>query len=447
VSTLADRVRAVLKPSGQPDQTGPTRPYLPDAASGAGTRQDHLSSLEQVLGGEWRQDGGSCFVVETRWDPASSHGSETIATMASRLEEAADEALLLIGSPARRPFIFFDLETTGLGGGAGTYAFLVGFGWFDACGGFVTRQYLLVQFSDERPLLTTVTGELGRAGALVTFNGKSFDAPLLETRYLYHRLEWTGASLPHLDMLHASRRFWRRDGEQLRRDGTDESVCSLTALERHILGVPRRSDVPSFEIPSRYFHFVRTGDARPLKGVVEHNRLDLLSLAALTTRMLHLVRGGPPCARDAREALALGRTYARAGLERRAQDAYGRTIELCAPGAIGAGSSTVHVEALRALALASRRARNYNQAAGYWQRLLEVPGCRPHAAREASEALAIHHEHRIRDLETAKAFALRSLEHDRHPAWDEAARHRLARLERKLDSLRSLGPRLEFAEP
>src|SRR5439155_9374274 len=301
----------------------------------------------QVLGGEWRHNDGSCFVVETRWDPASRHGGEAIATIANRLEEAVEEAAILIGSPARLPFVFFDLETTGLSGGAGTCAFLVGFGWFDGGGGFVTRQYLLVRSSDERPLLAMVAGELGRAGVLVTFNGKSFDAPVLETRYLYHRLEWAGARLPHLDMLHAARRLWRRDGDESWRDISDDSGCSLMALERQILRAPRRGDVPSFEIPSRYFHFVRTGDARPLKGVFEHNRLDLLSLAALTARMLHLVREGPGRARNAREALALGRIYARAGLDRRAQDAYGRTIELCALGPIAAGSSMVYIEALR----------------------------------------------------------------------------------------------------
>ena len=451
MSTLADRIREVLKTHrgerpGVP-QDGADHPVALPPDAGRQTGRDHKSGLEQVLGGEWRQGDGSCFVVETRWDAAARHGGEAIATMASRLEEAVGDASILIGSPVRLPFVFFDLETTGLSGGAGSYAFLVGFGRFDEGGGFVTRQYLLVRFSDERPLLETVAGELCRAGALVTFNGKSFDQPVLETRSLYHRLEWTGAGVPHLDMLHAARRFWRREGDESRRDIRDAPGCSLMALERQILGTTRQGDVPSFEIPSRYFHFVRTGDARPLKGVFEHNRLDLLSLGALTTRMLQLVRGGPACARDAREAFGLGRTYARAGLDRRAEDAYGRTIELCAPATIGTGSSAVYIEALRALALASRRSRSYHEAAGYWQRMLEVPGCPGRLAREASEALAIHHEHRIRDLQTAKTFALRSLEHERRPAWDEATRHRLARLDRKLGSLTFRGSRFEFLEP
>src|SRR5213079_2321368 len=97
-------------------------------------------------------------------------------------------------------------------GGAGTHAFLVGCGWFEADGGFLTRQFLMVRYSDERPLLATVAGELARAGALVSFNGKSFDAPVLETRYLFHRLDWIGGGMPHVDVLHPARRFWKRRG-------------------------------------------------------------------------------------------------------------------------------------------------------------------------------------------------------------------------------------------
>ena len=106
--------------------------------------------------------------------------------------------------------MFFDLETTGLSGGAGTLAFLVGCGWFEDDGAFVTRQFLLARHADERMLLEAVAAELARAGALVSFNGKSFDAPLLESRYLFHRLPWSGREMPHVDVLHPARRFWKR---------------------------------------------------------------------------------------------------------------------------------------------------------------------------------------------------------------------------------------------
>ena len=101
--------------------------------------------------------------------------------------------------------------------------------------------------------------------------------------------------------------------------GLQHEACSLQALERQILGARRAGDVPGFEIPARYFQFVRSGDAGPLRAVLEHNRLDLLTLASLTARLLHLARTGPDGARDAREVLALGHVYARAGLEERAR--------------------------------------------------------------------------------------------------------------------------------
>src|SRR5580693_2720943 len=196
--TFADRIRGVLRTTEQGSGGVSADPWPETPSDPSSTGID----LGSVLGGEWRQrDGASCFAVETTREPSSVLGGETVGTLAKRLEEAAAGAALVAGVPAPSPFGFFDLETTGLSGGAGTYAFLVGCGWFDDDGAFVTRQYLLVQFADERSLLALVAGELARAGALVSFNGKSFDAPLLETRFLYHRLEWSGARRPHIDML------------------------------------------------------------------------------------------------------------------------------------------------------------------------------------------------------------------------------------------------------
>jgi hypothetical protein len=410
LSTLADRIREIVAPApGR--STGLPPGAAPQPIAGPPTHAD-----VSALGGEWR---GSCFVVERRYERARDHGLETVGALHERLMAAAGDApLLAAGAPARAPFVFFDLETTGLSGGAGTYAFLVGCGAFDEEGAFVTRQFMLTRFADERPLLAAVAAELAPAGALVSFNGKSFDAPVLETRYLYHRLPWAGAALPHLDVLHPARRFWRGDEEM--------SSCSLGSLERQILGARRVGDVPGFEIPARYFQFIRSGDARPLSAVLEHNRLDLLSLAGLTARLLHLVRGGPGAAKDARESLALGRVYARAGLELRAREAFHHAADRSSP------HGTIRVDALRALALAWRRARQHEHAASCWRAVLDTPGCPGTIAREATDALAIHHEHRLRDFAAAKGFALRSLDCGMRPAGLAAVRHRLARIERKM---------------
>ncbi len=424
MSSLADRIRAVLQTpraavsASTAGAAGVPRPdqQAASCAGGAG------AALEQALGGHWRPaQGGSCFVVETRVDRAAIHGVERVETIADRLAVSAAAAALLARAPAPPPFLFFDLETTGLNGGAGTYAFLIGSGWFDGDRSFLTRQFLLVRFADERPVLGALAGDLARAATLVSFNGRSFDAPLIETRYLYHRLPWPSADVPHLDMVHVARRFWKQAA-----DGP-ESGCSLAALERLLLSHRRQSDVPGFEIPARYFRFVRTGDPRGLTAVLAHNRLDLLSLAALTARALHLVRAGPEAARTPREALALGRVYMQGGLDARAHDAYEHAVDL----ATRWPADDVQVDALRALAVAFRRARRFDDAARCWRRMLDVRGCPRQAARDASEALAIHHEHRIRDLAAARTFALQSVGTD--PRSNRKAAYRLKRIERKLE--------------
>jgi uncharacterized protein YprB with RNaseH-like and TPR domain len=451
LSVLADRIRVIVRtsdagvsPAPPPDVAAPpTPPALRDApALPAPPGPPALPDLERALGGEWR---AGCFVVDRRVEPSVRHGREGIGKAAERLEHASDDARLFTsGAPAGPPFVFFDLETTGLSGGAGTLAFLVGCGWFESDGAFVTRQFLLTRFADERPLLEAVAAELGRAGALVSFNGKSFDAPLLETRFLFHRLEWI-AGLPHVDVLHPARRFWKdsyvgrsflsrldRDPERV---APQREACSLAALERQIVGARRAGDVPGFEIPGRYFQFIRSGDGGPLKAILEHNRLDLLTLASLTARLLHLTRTGPNGACDAREALGLGHVYARAGFEERARTAYRHAIDRCRSprGAF----DPIRIHALRMLALAWRRARRYDEAASCWGELLQIRGCPPQLEREAPAALAIHHEHRRLDLSSAKAFALRSLESGAQPAWRDAVQHRLARLDRKM-ALQSL---------
>lgn len=419
-STLRDRLRGIIHPAGVSsgaEGTGTPLPMVP--------RDTRVGQLEASLGGAWRErPSGRSFVVTRRYLPSELYGRQPIGEFAERLERASATARLFGALEARPPFVFFDLETTGLSGGAGTYAFLVGCGWFDGEGAFVTEQHLMIDYAGERAMLGVVAEDLARAGALVTFNGKSFDAPVVETRYLFHRSESPCAQLPHLDVLHPARRFWGVASDQ---------GCSLVTLEAHILGARRVGDVPGFEIPARYFQFIRSGDPRPLEAVLEHNRLDLLSLAGLTARLLSLADRGADATDDAHEALALGRVYERGELPWRAEQAFERAITLSGT---AARLGLVKVEALRALAVEARRGRRYDRAAERWRQVMDVPACPRLISREASEALAIHHEHRLRDLDAAKSFALKSLELDRDAAWGDAVRHRLARIERKIVSER-----------
>ena len=411
MTTLAERLRGVVRPSGGAEVPGPPAPHIADAVA-------------ETLGGEWRDERGHRFlVVDRKYAPGYRHGHVAVMDSLPPWPQFPILAAPVPGGLTRARvegrLVFFDLETTGLAGGAGTYAFLVGLAWFDGAV-FRTRQFFLSSYTAERALLDAVAGEAAGADAIVTFNGKSFDLPLMETRFVLHRMTTPFAALPHVDMLHPARGLWRSDDEEGMPGG-----CRLTALEETLCGHKRDGDVPAFEIPSRYFHYVRTGDARPLAVVFEHNRLDLLALALVTARMSQLLDEGAAAVRTAREAVGLGRLYERAGMGVEAGACYLRADEL-------PGDVTARADALRRYAVLSRRGRRYEDAAGAWRRALGLGQCPPSIAREAMEALAVHHEHRARNLSEARRFAMRSLQFNITQARQHALQHRLARLERKI---------------
>lgn len=413
MSSLADRLRAILPPSASARHVAP-------AASAQASRRVETSETNaaDVLGGEWRDD---FLVVERCYSPGYRHGRIAIADAAPPTEGWGRLHLLTASDvQVTSRCLFLDLETTGLSGGAGTYAFLVGLAWFDRCT-FRVRQFFLSSFAAERVLLQAVRDAADETGAVVTYNGKSFDLPVLETRYVMHRMATPFAELPHVDMLHPARRLWRASADVAEGDGS----CRLTGLERTLCGHEREGDVPGFEIPGRYFHYVRTGDARQLEPVLEHNRLDLLSLALLTARAAQLLDEGPSTSQAAREAFGLGQLYERAGLPTEARASFERAAALPA-------DVVTRAEALRALAVSRRRVRDYTGAAESWRALLELRGCPAGIVREATEALAIHHEHRLRDPRSARTFALKSLGMPATPSRRDALEHRLSRLNRKL---------------
>jgi len=401
-SVLAARLRGIVRPPTAVAAAPPVAPSLSDGAA-------------ETLGGHWAEGRGHRYIVIDRsYGPGYRHGRIPLMDAMPPWPRLS----LLGGSDASR-LLFIDVETTGLTGGAGTYAFLVGCGWFDGPT-FRVRQLFLSSYAAETAILDGLC-ELARGTTgVVSFNGKSFDLPLIETRFLFHRMQTPFAGVPHVDMLHPARRLWRAHEESIA-----PPSCRLSVLEQGLCGVARDGDVSGFEIPARYFAYVRNGDVRPLEPVLEHNRLDLVSLVLLTARASQLLDEGPRAARNAREALGLGRLYERGELFDLACAAYRRCAEL--PSDI-----VTHAEALRSYAVMARRLRRFPDAAAAWQRLLALDGCPPRITREAIEALAIHHEHRLRDPLAARGFALQSLRLESTVSRRHAVRHRLARLERKL---------------
>jgi uncharacterized protein YprB with RNaseH-like and TPR domain len=343
-----------------------------------------------------------------------------------------DDAAADVVGEADAPVLFLDLETTGLSGGAGTVAFLVGCGFFRD-GAFHTRQFFLTGFAAERAMLHAVTSLLSQAACLVTYNGKTFDVPVMETRWLFHRVPPPWTELTHLDMLHVSRRLWRARGD------LDEAGCRLVMLEHDLFGVIRQGDVPGFEIPARYFGYIRGGDASLLEPVLHHNRLDLLSLACLTARALRLVREGASGAHDPQECLALGRELARLRDDTRA--------DVCFQAAADSpfASATVRAEALYALARRLRRARRYPEAAMVWRRLMACNAPRDMLHSEARQALAVHYEHRDRDLDAAHEWAADAYRVESDDRRRDAFAHRIARLRRKIAVHAKGGPQTAFS--
>ena len=310
---LAERLRGVVRSGGSASPNPPYARRPGYAESSKAADPVCVDDAAETLGGEWRD--GRYLVVDRTYHAGYRLGRVAVADCLPPDDGQWPRlGLLMSGADgANAPdgrLLFLDLETTGLAGGAGTYAFLVGCGWFDS-GVFRVRQFVLTSFGAERLLLEEVAALMRASGVLVTYNGKTFDAPLIDTRFLFHRLEAPCSGLAHIDLLHPARRLWR-PAVDAQLDGAEPS-CRLSLMEQSILGHVREDDVPGFEIPSRYFQFVRSGDARGLDGVLEHNRLDVLSLAMLTARAGQLLDEGAPAAHTAREALGLGRLYERGG--------------------------------------------------------------------------------------------------------------------------------------
>jgi uncharacterized protein YprB with RNaseH-like and TPR domain len=434
--SLADRLRGIVNvPVVSPATTsfdGHERGFR------SADRHD-LARVADVLGGDVRErPEGAVVVVDRRYTVDRTHGRVRIGDVVGTLQSGSEAlAVLQKAWPAKgsRPapagplpsLLFLDLETTGLAGGAGTQVFLVGCATLER-DELLVRQFLLPGFEHERALLAEVREWAAARDTLVTFNGRSFDVPLIETRYLFHRLPFPLADAPHLDMLHPSRRLWKQR-PTIAGPPLDEDSCKLSVLERHLAGVHRVGDVPGFEMPSRYFRYIRDGNAAPLEAVLEHNRIDLISLALVTARAIELVERGPSATTHPRECLGLGRLYERASMCEHAEASYAHVASLVAR--VGR-EPDVHAEALRRLGVLRRRAGRRSEAADAWAQIVALPGCPAAIRREAREALAIHHEHRSRDLQTARLFVLDALAEPIAAPHRARAEYRLRRLETKL---------------
>jgi uncharacterized protein YprB with RNaseH-like and TPR domain len=341
--------------------------------------------------------------------------------------ELNHEALRLIAPGASREvsdprqWLFLDTETTGLAGGTGTYPFLVGIAWWDA-GGLEVEQFFMRDYSEEHSVLVALADRMVERPVLVTFNGKSFDWPLLETRYRMTRSIRAPALRAHLDFLHTARSLWRLRIGSVR----------LAELELRVLGWNRGADMVSAMIPQIYFDYLHAGPPEPLVPIFHHNQLDLRGLAALATRVLSLLGDPERHGIDGLELFGVSRICERRGHTQRARELYKQSIARELP-------RETDRAARSSLARLAKREGDLELARGLWEGMLG----NSREGFEAYEQLAIYYEHRAREPYRAAAIARKALLELRNAnrigtiavtAYRERRlrfEHRLARLERK----------------
>jgi uncharacterized protein YprB with RNaseH-like and TPR domain len=314
-----------------------------------------------------------------------------------------------------RKALFLDTETTGLTGGTGTFAFMVGLGFFQE-DRFSVHQFFMRDYSEERASLSLLKNVIDSFQFLVTFNGRQYDIPLLETRFILSRMVSKIREMPNFDLLYPSRKIWK---------GAYEN-CRLVTLESRLLGVERTGDIPSEWIPSLYFEYIQTGDARRISQVFYHNRMDILSMVALAGR-IHLVYHDPQAARPRKgiEHFALGRLFWEHGQREKAIPCFEIALKRC--------DDDLSWEVMKWLSMAFKKTGHGERARSLWEEMLSWPYKKeifPYIE------LAKYHEHRLKDWDRAMAYvdeALGLIPLHQHGEI-ELLQHRRRRLEQKKGS-------------
>jgi len=366
---------------------------------------------------------GLAYRIDTRYAADYRHGRASLQDVLSYAPGLAAEVANDAGlerSKIRR-WGFVDIETTGLSGGAGTLGFLIGLGSFQE-GEFNLRQYFLRDPEEEAAALKLLRADFQGVEGIVTFNGRRFDLPVLESRYtIALRDRWKVSARPHLDLLYPSRRLWSKTLVN----------CRLNTLERHVLQVERtQEDVPGELIPGMYLDYLRTGDASGMARVIYHNAIDILSLVGLSSVVLDRHRLPDPTGLSGGEALAVARWHEAAGRIPEAEAAYGAAVS-------GAPNDALHAAALKHLSLLLKRQDRRPEALFTWEKWHRTAPDDPSPCIE----LAMYYEWETRSLTEALEWAEVALNvvETWPKGWRREQRiaeteHRIHRLRRKLAS-------------
>jgi len=337
-------------------------------------------------------------------------------------DERALERIGLSGGLNAEKILFLDTETTGLSGGTGTVAFLIGLGKVEERE-LVVRQYLMPAYAAESALLEALLKEAASCDTLVTFNGKSFDIPLLASRFVMCRMHAPFERMRHLDLIHPARRTWKMRLKD----------CSLSNLEEKVLSLHREHDLPGSEVPQRYFSFLKSGDTGLLEEILDHNRQDIVSLSSLLIRLMQSY-AAPAEQISMFDVFSAGRALEKQGDLSEARRCYRRAAQgvpltdlsrlreaRCAP------------LANRNLSLLLRREGDCDSAKAVWEDMIRRRqlGIFPYVE------LAKLHEHRLRDYAAALNYTRQALRLTQDEAERAALAARAERLMRRLEKKQS----------
>jgi uncharacterized protein len=393
-------------------------------------REDLLTQI----GGEIGRNHYGEFVASRQWyDMPKKYepSAEVLRLLLPRKCDGLEEVVRQAMDPEK--WLFLDSETTGLAGGTGTYAVLIGLAWWES-GGLRIEQLFLRDYDEEHSVLLELADRLKQRPVLVTFNGKSFDWPLLQSRFRMTRQIDVPELAAHLDFLHPARQLWR-----LQVGSTRLADLEQTVLGNETLAWSRLHDVNSACIPDLYFQFLRTGAVEGIAGVFRHNAMDLRGLAALAGRVLQIL-AEPDAQTEPLESYAISRLLARRGECTRARKLYERCLKAKLPEPIAR-------EARHEAARLAKRERDFRRATELWNELADSS----EPSFEALEQLAIYYERREKDYteairitrsalsEIRRASRLCLVRPERHAKLSARLQQRLARVQRKVDQISSPG--------